>query len=267
VSLLKNIALLNSVFAVGLMGAGIAQTAPVASAKPTASTSAALPQLTAAEIVAKNIFARGGAAAWRSVETLSTSGKMDLPGKANQQAPFLLEQKRGRKSRLEIQFQGKTSIQVYDGTTGWKLRPFLGRKEVEKYSPVELKTASELPDLDGPLMNAAADGTRVEADGVERVDGRDTYKLKLIFGNGDVRHIWIDGTTFLESEIDGQPVRLRGKSLQVRTAYKEYRSVQGLMFPFSQETSLEGSRKARKLVVETVSVNLKIENSRLAKLQ
>jgi hypothetical protein len=91
--------------------------------------------------------------------------------------------------------------------------------------------------------------------------------LKLIFGNGDVRHIWIDGTTFLESEIDGQPVRLRGKSLQVRTAYKEYRSVQGLMLPFSQETSLEGSRKTRKLVVETVVVNPKIENSRLAKLQ
>jgi len=33
------------------MGAGIAQTVPVASAKPATSTSAALPQLTAAEIV------------------------------------------------------------------------------------------------------------------------------------------------------------------------------------------------------------------------
>jgi outer membrane lipoprotein-sorting protein len=223
--------------------------------------------LTAAEVVAKNLTARGGAAAWRSVETLSTSGKMDLPGKADLEAPFLLEQKRGRKSRLEIQFQGKTSIQVYDGTAGWKLRPFLGRKEVEQYSPLELKTASKLPDLDGPLMNADADGTKVEAEGIEKVDGRDTYKLKLIFNNGDVRHLWIDETTFLEAQIDGEPVRLRGKSLQVHTTFKDFRSVQRLMVPFQQETTLDGSRKTRKMTVESVEVNPKLDASKFAKLQ
>jgi hypothetical protein len=154
VKLLRNSILLHVGLGLLLTGVSIAQTPSPANARPAASAARALPQLTAAEVVAKNLTARGGAAAWRSVETLSTSGKMDLPGKADLEAPFLLEQKRGRKSRLEIKFQGKTSIQVYDGTAGWKLRPFLGRKEVEQYSPLELKTASKLPDLDGPLMNA-----------------------------------------------------------------------------------------------------------------
>ncbi len=250
-----SVVLLSAVFGFCLSSAGVAQ------------VPAALPQLTAAEIVAKNVAARGGAPTWRAVQTLSTSGKVDLPGKAEQQAPFLLEQKRGRKTRLEIQFQGKTSIQVYDGTAGWKLRPFLGRKEVEKFSPQELKAASDLPDLDGPLMDYASKGIQVEADGIEKIDGRDSYKLKLTFKNGAVRHMWIDTNTFLEAQSDGEPIRLRGKLLQVRTTYKDYKSVQGLMLPFLQETTLEGSKKTRKLIVENVAVNPKVDDSRLAKLQ
>ena len=37
-------------------------------------------KLTAAEIVEKNAAARGGLAAWRNVQTLSISGKMDAGG-------------------------------------------------------------------------------------------------------------------------------------------------------------------------------------------
>jgi hypothetical protein len=57
--------------------------------------------------------------------------------------------------------------------------------------------------------------------------------LELIFNNGDVRRLWIDETTFLEAQIDGQPVRLRGKSLQVHTTFKDFRSVQGGDVPIS----------------------------------
>jgi hypothetical protein len=33
--------------------------------------------------------------------------------------------KRPGKMRIELQFNGKTALQVYDGSNGWKLRPFL----------------------------------------------------------------------------------------------------------------------------------------------
>ena len=129
--------------------------------------------LSAAEIVDQNVRARGGLQAWRSVQTLSLQGKLGAGG--NQRAtlalprasdkskgmtvpqrpmeetqlPFLMELKRGRKERFELQFAGKTAIQVYDGTNGWKLRPFLNRLEVEPFTAEELKTSSSQPDLDG----------------------------------------------------------------------------------------------------------------------
>ena len=47
--------------------------------------------------------------------------------------PFIMELKRPRKMRFELQFKGQTAVQVFDGANGWKLRPFLNRR---KWSPI-----------------------------------------------------------------------------------------------------------------------------------
>ena len=68
------------------------------------------------------------------------------------QLPFAMELARPHKSRLEIEFQGHTAVQVYDGVRGWKVRPYLGRSDVEPYSDDELRTASQQDQLDGILI-------------------------------------------------------------------------------------------------------------------
>ena len=109
--------------------------------------------LTAQDMVEKNVSARGGLQAWRAVQAMSMSGKM--PAGGNQRAgmaitspdmgqgksstpqrpaeevelPFVMDLKRPNKVRIEIEFNGQTAIQIYDGNNGWKLRPFLGRHE------------------------------------------------------------------------------------------------------------------------------------------
>jgi hypothetical protein len=110
--------------------------------------------------------------------------------------PVTMELKRGRKVRVELQFEGKTALQVYDGVNGWKVRPSLNRNKVEDYTPEETKIASLQPELDGPLVDYAAKGTRVELVGMEKVEDRDAYKLKLTMKNDNNIHIWIDATTF-----------------------------------------------------------------------
>src|SRR5215469_9383579 len=117
-------------------------------------TKATAPQLSVSQIVEKNVSARGGLERWHAVQALEMKGKMQAGGnrratipvpstkmspevKVNRpvdqaELPFVMELSRGRKQRLEIQFNGQTAIQVYDGTQGWKLRPFLNRHEVEK---------------------------------------------------------------------------------------------------------------------------------------
>src|SRR4029077_11706510 len=145
--------------------------------------------LTAAQIIEKNVSAKGGLQAWRAVQTMSFSGKMEAGGKSKAQLPLVLEKKRPRKTRVELVFANDTAVQVYDGINGWKLRPFLGRRDVEPYSPEELKSAAFESELDGPLVDYAAKGNKVELEGVEKVEGNNAYKLRLTMKGGQVQHI------------------------------------------------------------------------------
>ena len=165
-------------------------------------------KLTAAQVVEKNIAARGGAQAWKGVQTMSWSGKMDAGAgdsiersrrfaqnqghlsnsrmahgdmaagdKASKQVQlsFKHEMKRPNKSRTEIEFAGKTAVQVFDGSSGWKYRPFLNRNDVEPFSPDEAKMESEDPGIGGYLTDYSARGSKVDLDGMEKVEGHDAF--------------------------------------------------------------------------------------------
>ena len=221
--------------------------------------------LTAAQVVERNISARGGLQAWRTVKTLSMSGKLDAGGKQKVQLPFVLEMERNRKTRLELQFNGQTAVQVYDGTNGWKLRPFLNRRDVEPYTPDELKAASMQADIDGPLVDYVAKGTKVQLDGIQSVEGHDAFNLKLTLKTGQVQHIWVDAQTFLDVKVEGTPRRLDGRFHPVATYMRDYRSVNGLMIPYVNETAVDGVKQTEKILVEKVVVNPKLEDSHFSK--
>jgi outer membrane lipoprotein-sorting protein len=221
--------------------------------------------LTAAQIVERNISARGGLQAWRTVKTMSMSGKLDAGGKQKVQLPFLLEMERNRKTRLELQFNGQTAVQVYDGANGWKLRPFLNRRDVEPYTPDELKAASMQADIDGPLVDYVAKGTKVQLEGIQSVEGHDAFNLKLTLKTGQVQHIWVDAQTFLDVKIEGTPRRLDGRFHPVATYLRDYRSVNGLMIPYVNETAVDGVKQTEKIILEKVIVNPKLEDSHFSK--
>ena len=285
-----------AVFLGALMGVLLTQGLAAAESK----TSAA--GLSATQIVDKHVAARGGLTAWRAVQSLSVAGKLEagtgdsiarstklsLEGagasvkraeraaaqteatkeaQAQVQLPFRLEMKRPRKSRLEIDFAGKTAVQVYDGQNGWKLRPFLNRDDVEPFTEDEAKSEAAKADLDGPLVDYAAKGTQVALEGTEPVDGHNAYKLKLTMKNGDVQHIWIDAQSFLDVKVEGSPRLLDGKMRSVWIYQRDFRAVQGVMVPYLYETAIDGDRRTHKMVVESATVNRTLDDMRFAKPQ
>lgn len=252
--------------------------------------------LTAAQIVEKNIAARGGLQAWRGLQTMTWTGKMDagggdsvarsrrvalapssstnhpamnaIDGKTEQvELPFTLYLKRGRKSRIELEFAGKKPVQVYDGTNGWKYRPFLNREDVEPFTSDELKAEAQKSDLDGPLVDYAAKGTQVESAGVEKVEGHDCYKLKLTLKSGDVQYVWIDAQSFLDVKVSGTPRRMDGRMHNVYIYQRDFKTLQGLVFPQVLETAVEGYRDTHKMVIESLVVNPKLDDSLFQKPQ
>lgn len=225
------------------------------------------PKLTAAQIVSKNVAARGGLKAWRAVNTLTLSGRMEAGGKKNTDLPFVMKMERPRMSRLEIRFQDQTAVQVFDGEHGWKVRPFLGRDEVEPFTPAEARVADAWGELDGPLVDYARKGIKVELQGKEPVEGHATYKLELTMKNGDKRHVWVDALSFLERKIDGDPRMLDGKMRNVAIFYRDYRTENGLTLPHVFETVVEGGKLPHKMYIDKVAINQPIEKSLFAKPQ
>lgn len=282
-----------------VLGNTLILTVSIAAAADTAQARA---NLSASDIVARNVAARGGLQAWRAVQTMSFAGKLGaggnqraplplpVPGKHNAklpvqprpeeevQLPFVMKMQRPRKVRIELEFNHQEALQVFDGVSGWKLRPYLNRRLVEPYTAEELKGASLQSEIDGPLVDYAAKGTRIELAGLEKVEDRDTFKLKLTFKNGTTTSVWIDAQTFLEAKILGQPRRLDGKEHAVEIYYRDYRSVSGLQIPFVLETKVlpledpdrrmkDPSVPVEKVTIEKVAVNPKLDASLFAKPQ
>jgi hypothetical protein len=121
-----------------------------------------------------------------------------------------------------------------------------------------------------------AKGTRIELAGTEKVEGRDTYNLKLTMKNGAAIHVWIDAETFLEAKIEGQPRRLDGTDHPVEIYFRDYRPVDGLQIPYVLETKVLpvgqnalGMRDtpvpAEKTIIDKVVVNPKLDQSLFSK--
>ncbi|MEN6587581.1 MAG: outer membrane lipoprotein-sorting protein [Sulfuricella sp.] len=224
-------------------------------------------KLTAAQVVDRNVAARGGLEAWRAVGTLTLSGRLEAGGKKNTELPFVMKMKRSHMSRLEIRFQDQTAVQVYDGAQGWKIRPFLGRDDAEPFTPAEAKAAAAWEELDGPLVDYVKKGTKVELVGTEAVEGRNAYKLKLTMKNGEARNIWIDAASFLEAKMDGEPRKMDGKLRNVAIYFRDYKSVNGLTVPHVLETVVEKDKQPHKMTIERVAVNQPMEGALFAKPQ
>jgi outer membrane lipoprotein-sorting protein len=213
------------------------------------------------ELVARNVAARGGAKAWKAVSSLRLTGRMDV-GKGTM-VPYLLEQKRPGKMRLEFVFDGKTAVESTDGKTGWKIRPFLNRTAPEPMTGKELSETADTADLYGLLFEHAGRGHAVELLGRETVEGRDAYKLKVTLPRGSVRWVYLDTESGLEIKVETLRT-LRGKDRRVETFYRDWKKEGGLLVAHRQETRTEGEKKFHLLTVEKVLVNPPIEDSRFA---
>ncbi len=267
---------------------------------PAAAPQVQVPSLSAAQVLEKHIAARGGAQAWKAVQGLQLTGKVDAgrgdnyaramkvvesskkatgrgtnaeiaaangptQAAAQVQLPFTLDLKRPNKMRLEILVGGKTAVQVYDGQQGWKLRPFLNRTDAEPFTKDEAKSEAASADLDGPLMAAAAKGAKVDLDGVELVDGQPAYKLKVTQKNGDVKHVWVEARSFLDVKMDGFPRRMDGKMHEVFVYQRDFRKVEGVTIPFLLETAVAGYPDTHKMIIEKATINPKVDDAMFSK--
>jgi hypothetical protein len=212
---------------------------------------------TAAELVAKNLEARGGVAQIKAIKTLHTTGKMQQGGFVAQidqvaMAPNL--------TRDSFTIQGMSAINSYDGSSGWKISPFEGRKDPEMLGEQELRDISEEADFYGPLVDYSNKDNRVEYMGHDTVEGDDAYRLKVTLANGDIIYYYLDPDTYLEIRTDKLEF-VRGGVRETVTNLGSYKKVAGVYFPFSVETGgpQDDPNTFAKVTIDKIEANVPVD--------
>lgn len=213
------------------------------------------------QILAKHHAAKGGLAKIKALRSAKITARI-LQGPTE----IGLQMEVGQDTfRMEVSVQGMTQITAYDGKGGWKIDPFQGQgsgKNAEVLAADELKGAANQADFQGPLVDYAAKGHKIEYLGQENVEGAPTHKLKVLLKNGDVQTFFLDTDNYLEvKQVSNR--KFRDQETEFETFFGDFRDVAGVLLPFGLEQGMAGAPQRAKIVVDKIEPNVTIDPARL----
>jgi photosystem II stability/assembly factor-like uncharacterized protein len=239
--------------------AGPAGSPTALAAAPRARTAAPAPS--ADEVVSKYLQARGGRERLEAIRTLRLTGKAVFGGdEFSIEAVWGQARKRPGMIRTEVTIQGLTAVDAYDGSEGWTLEPFGGRRDPQKDSADDARPLAQEADLDGPLVDWREKGHRVEYLGTEDVDGTLAHKLRVTLKDGDTKTIFLDPDHFLEIRIETL-ARVRGAERVTETDFGSYEKVEGVWIPFSIDSGRKGAPRNSHITVERAEANVEMDDA------
>jgi len=212
------------------------------------------------QLVAQNAEARGGMAALEAMRSLKIQGKLLIQG-GQLELQFVQTVRRPASIRTEVTIQGLTQVQAFDGSTGWQINPFQGRKDPERLSADDIKSLTEtVADFDGSLVDWQKKGNKLDYLGTEDIDGTLAHKIKLTRPSGDTEYVYLDPDHYLEIRLLSQRTE-HGVQVETETDLGDYEKIDGVFIPFSIESGPKGSSDKQKLVVDKAEVNAKTDDA------
>jgi hypothetical protein len=213
--------------------------------------------LTADELIARNLEARGGAEKIAAINTVKMSGIMKIGDFELTTVSYVA---RDQGFRSEGSLQGFTIVQAYDGSQGWQIQPFEGRRDAEKMSDDDAGSLADQMAVEGVLLSAKRKGSAVTSLGTEDLDGTLAYKLRVVEQDGDEYTYFLDPDTFLEVKMV-EKRRLRGAEQEFEYELGDYERVAGVYFPLSIEISVRGSPQRQQINYDKIEANVPVEAS------
>ncbi len=217
--------------AAGLLAAACvaAQSAPSAPSAPSGPSADA--------ILERNFAALGGKERIHAVRTLRLEATQSAGSKS---VPLKILWKRPDRLRIEVPDDGLDMLQVFDGERAWYTYPALPGFEVQFLDGAEREAMRAQADLvDGPTLDYAAKGHRVELLGQEKLPGTatDAWRLQLTTAQGEVRTLWFDSSSALQVREERRQQR-GDKEVVIESSLSDFRPVGGILFAHHVEERL-----------------------------
>ena len=201
-------------------------------------------QITAKEIIDKNLSVTGFASPENRIKTFLIKGKLiqDITAMDLQMYGVLPD-----KMKMVVNYQGYSFTQASNGETSWK---YSITDSVYRIVENEKEKAySFLQHWTGDLDKFKTGEITGELDGLGELDGIAVYKLKLS-KNGKIRYYYIDKISHLILRIDN-PAK------KETTYYLNYKKVGNLLLPYKLDGYTNGKLEMS-IEMDTVQINIPI---------
>ncbi len=218
-------------------------------------------ELSADEIVARYVEARGGEDRWSEATSIHMRG---IYATFSDHEAFELVRASGDRYRLDFRVLGGEAIRARDAQGPWWRHPLLqpetARLEDGPYKALVERESLFIP----PLFPSNALGVAVEFVGHSEVDGIPVLELLVRLPGEAEEHWYLDPDTYLEVAIDSQvnDFTQSADPMRQRAFFDDFREIGGLMLPFRVE--YEFGHRLESMTVEAASVGEPFEETRLS---
>lgn len=204
------------------------------------------------EIIAKHQSAMGSPEKWASVKSMVMKNKFNVQGMDIESKTSIVV---GKSFRTEVEVMGNKIITVIDGEGGWMNRPAMmgGTGEPEDLPREQVKAAISQKNIGSSLLIAKNEGSKIDLVSKEKLDGAEVYLLKITKKNGEESQVFVSVSTgFIVKSIN--KMNVQGQQVDAEVLYSNYKSIDGLFFPFTIETP--SPMGGGNMVIETASIDL-----------
>jgi hypothetical protein len=218
------------------------------------------------ELVARHIEARGGYDKLKAINTIKITRTVATPFTS---VEVITYKKRPNLVRFEQTPKGQTTAipRAVNATAAWDT---VQGKIATRPDVLAIEAREIDGDFDGLLVDWKAKGHTVTLEGKEKVGTADTYKLRVTTKGGTVRDVYLDATTYLETQIVGKArlPQMDPKTKEFRFndttfVFSDYRDVNGVKFPFAVDEERTGGPITQSFASFTskIELNLPMEDS------
>ncbi|MCX6154713.1 MAG: outer membrane lipoprotein-sorting protein [Candidatus Kapabacteria bacterium] len=206
------------------------------------------------EIVAK-MESKNGIDKYQKFKTVRLEAKQEVMGMSGAMNFFV---KKPNKIRIDMDMQGKTIIQAFDGEKGWSVNPFMGTDTNELDKETSSQLQSQINIFGDRLINYKQLGITLSLVGVESVDGTDCYKIKAVEKDQKEFTYFVDRSSYKTLQMKAKMQGPNGE-MELTTNLKEYKDFSGVQIPTLME--IDAQMMTMKITFTKIEFDKNIDDS------
>jgi hypothetical protein len=208
-------------------------------------------------IIARHIEARGGEAALRAIHSLVFDEGTYREGDYSSNGDAVMMLMRPYYKLVGHPERRPDFMEGYDGAAWeWYSQPGITMRTVGAASGA----IRHFADVEGPFLDYAAKGSRVELIGEARIANRPTHQVRLTMMDDYATDFFIDRRSFMVvASRHTAEVHAFGEAVSSETRFGDFRRVAGVLFPFrSSEVEIATGREMNSMLWGRIDANVDI---------